>query len=277
MMDKKKIIIISAVAVITVIIIVVVVINKKKTSSSNTPDTKEPFFNAANGAFVDPNTKVIRGNNLFTDQMVFDRDANTLLNDVKNDMYYSDPNQNFGAPLNKNNFNSLYANQLAIQKINNRTENQVMSEEDMKEINKKLLSSSNNSKYNLYDRGAAKNVQLSIEPNGTRAVIDGDYLGARDKNHQISVVKRVIPVHGFDMDIERIPEIMAKHQSAKNKLNKEANKTNLTRKPAEAAMKTVEQVVDTVKDLTGASDKEVEEHFKNTRTSSGFLVDGNFI
>lgn len=289
MIDTKKLIFIGsgALALIVVIIVVVVIVknsNKNtndmgETNTENGSETgensgeKEKFFNAAMGAFVDPNTNVIRGNTIFTDQMVFNRDADSLLDDVKKDAYYADEG-NFGAPYNLKNFNSLYENQKAIQNINNRTENQVMSESDMKSINKKLQSSLNNGKFNLYDRGGTVNTKFSVEPSGTRAVINGDYLGARDKNHQIAAVKRVIPVKGFDMDIERIPEVMARHQSSKNKTNKATKTNNLLRKPAEAAMKAVETVTEKVKDMSGASDEEVMENYQRTRTSAGFIVNG---
>lgn len=279
MMDTKKLMIIGSivlVVIIAVIVTVVIIVKNKEESDSEEPtgENKETFFNAAGGAFVDPNTRVIKGNNIFTNQMVFGRSAETLLDDVNKDMYYADEGD-FGAPYNTKNFNDLFENQKAIQQINSRNENQVMSESDLKSINKKLQSSLNNGRYNLYDRGGAENVQFVVKPNETRSVIDGDYLGARDKNHQIAAVKRVIPVKGFDMDIERIPEVMAAYQSSKAKLNKESKKNNLMRKPAELAMKAVESITEAAKNMTGASDKEVMENYQRTRTSGGMVVTGN--
>ena len=280
MMDKetkKKLVIggIIALVVIAVVIIAIVVPKGKKEEQANEENEgeKESFFNAPVGAFVDPNTNVIRGNGILTDQMVFNRSAETLLDDVKKDAYYADEG-NLGAAYNLSNFNKLYENQRNILKIKDRTENQVMSEEDMKSVTKKIQSSMNNGRYNLFDRGGSKNVKFSVEPNGTRAVIDGDYLGARDKNHQIAAVKRVIPVKGFDMDVERIPEVMSRHMSSKINSNKAANVDNNARKPAEAAMKAVTNAFNKIKDMSKASDEEVMENYERTRTSAGFIVDG---
>lgn len=169
---------------------------------------KEGFFNASNGAFVDPNQPgVVIGNRIFSDGLLMPDQYKDFEENVKNDMYYA-TKADFGAVKNTSGFDKLLENQNAIQAINNKNNGNVMSSSDMRAINQKILSSANNSKFNLFDRAGDRNVKLHIDPTGTKAVIDGDYLGDRDKNYTIDICSRVVKVPTFDMSIDRIPQQM---------------------------------------------------------------------
>lgn len=254
----------GAVVIIAILLVVLYIITSKHEVE---PIRREGFFNAAGGAYVDDNTNTIKGNMILTDQMVFGKDANELLDDVRKDHYYAEEGT-LGATKNSSGFDRLLSNQLAIQNINNRNNGNVMSQSDMREINKKMISSANNSNFNLFDRSGSKNIRFSVEPSGTRAVIDGDFLGDRDKNHDVTSVRRLIPVKGFNMDIERIPQqmILQKRALGTNKDNRRKTRSG------EAALKD-SGVIDILGDeSSGKTEKEVKENFQR----HGGLVVGNY-
>ena len=60
----------------------------------------------------------------------------------------------------------------------------------------------------MYTRAGSKPTKMIIEPNGIRGVIDEKYLPDRDKNHKISTVQTVIPIQGYDVNIERLGEYL---------------------------------------------------------------------
>lgn len=244
-MEKSKLIILisSIIIVIAIIIVVVVLVVKHKKSEG----TKEGFFHAANGAFVDKGMDSIIGYNIQTDQMT-NRPASELLGDMEKDNYYADPG-NLGAVYNKNNFNELLKNQMEISSIASRDTNQVLTNDQQREISKRLNTSMNNSQYNLFDRAGTKNVKFSIQPGATRAIIEGSAIPERDRNHNIEAVSRVIPVKAFQLDTNNITNemIQTKHKHlSENKSNK---KTDLDRKPSELAAKSAEVLYSTAKKL----------------------------
>lgn len=250
----------------TIVLIIYLVTCTKSTSEKK----KEGFFNAAGGAYVDENTGVIKGNILLSDGQLYGQgQATSLLNDVRDDQYYA-VEGDFGAKKNKNNFNSLMENQLAIQNINNKNDGNVMSQSDMRDINKRILSAANNSKFNLFDRAGDKAIEFSVQPSGTVAVIDGDYLGERDRNNRVVAARRVIPVKAFDMSIDRIPQQMTGPSGILG--------TNKKSKPKDssAALKggQASQILDAV--LPSSSDSDVKKNFEQFRASGGILVHGNY-
>lgn len=243
--DQKIAIIILAVLVVAAIITVIILSCTKKPSdegSDEGSDEKEGFYNAAYGSFVDPNSKTIKGPGIFTNGMVFNKPATSLLEDTNNDAYYAEKNQNLGAPKNKNGFNVLLENQKRIQNINEQAAGGVMSREQLREINQKLVGSSNSANNNLYNRSATLKSVLELDPLGKRGVIDGDYIPEREKNWNISVVGDVIPMPSFKLDTNRLDTMMT-HQ--KNFCSYKANSSG-EKLPAEVAMKALDDVSEEV-------------------------------
>lgn len=237
-MEKSKLIILISSIIVIVVIIIVVIILVIKHKKSDSEGTKEGFFHAANGAFIDKGMDSIIGYNIQTDQMT-NRPANELLGDMEKDNYYADPG-NLGAIYNKNNFNELLKNQKEISSIASRDTNQVLTNDQQREISKRLNTSVNNAQYNLFDRAGTKNVKFSIQPGALRAVIDGSAIPEKIKNHNIEAVSRVVPIKAFQLDTNNITTemVQTKHKHfAENKSNK---KSNLNRKPSELAAKSAE-------------------------------------
>lgn len=243
--DQKIAIIILAVLLVAAIITVIVLSCTKKPSDEGS-DEKEGFYNAAYGSFVDPNSKTIKGPGIFTNGMVFNKPASSLLEDTSNDAYYAEKNQNFGAPKNKNGFNNLLENQKRIQNINEQAAGGVMSREQLREINQKLVGSSNSANNNLYNRSATLKSILELDPLGKRGVIDGDYIPEREKNWNISVVGDVIPMPTFKLDTNRLDTLMTYQ---KNFCSFKANSSG-ERLPSEVAMKALDDVAEEVKPET---------------------------
>ena len=108
-----------------------------------------------------------------------------------------------------NGFDKPYENQLAINDITKSTDGtNYQSLENLDEISKKIGSNQNNANNNLYTRAGSKPTKMIIEPNGIRGVIDAKYLPDRDKNYQIATVNSVVPVQGYDVNIERLGEYL---------------------------------------------------------------------
>ena len=239
---------------------------------------REGFVNLASGATVDPNTQAVKGNILLTDGLLHDENAAEFVQNVEKDPYYAQEDD-FGAT-KKNTFNKLMENQLAIQNINEKNNGNVMSQNDLKSINKKLLSSASNNTYNLFDRAGAKNVKFSVHPSETRGIIDSKYLGWRDRNFSIDAVRRIIPVKGFDISIDRIPEMM--QQELRGQLGENKDK-NVKRRASEASMvNAIEtpQTIETVEEVANENmnDAEIQESFaRNSGCRSGLMVMGNHL
>ena len=236
--DQKLAIIIFAVLVIAAIVTVIILSCTKKPSPETKTEEKEGFYNAAYGSFVDPNSKTIKGPGIFTNGMVFNKPASSLLEDTSNDAYYAEKDQNFGAPKNKTSFSNLLENQKRIQNINEQAAGGVMSREQLREINQKLVGSSNSANNNLYNRSATLKSVLELDPLGKRGVIDGDYIPEREKNWNISVVGDVIPMPTFKLDTNRLDTMMS-HQ--KNFCSYKANSSG-EKLPSEVAMKALDTV-----------------------------------
>lgn len=239
MRDQTIGVAIFAILLIAAIVAAIILWQNKKSEEKTSEETneKEGFYNAAYGSFVDPNSKTIKGPGIFTNGMVFDKSADSLLKDTENDTYYAEKNQNFGAPKNKNSFSKLLENQKRIQTINEQAAGGVMSREQLREINQKLVGSSNSANNNLYNRSATLKSTLELDPLGKRGVIDGDYIPEREKNYNISVVGDVIPMPTYKLDTNRL-DTMLTHQ--KNFCTMKAN-AHGAKLPSEVAMKTLDE------------------------------------
>lgn len=241
--------------VVIIIVVVLVVWSKSK--------RKEGFFDGAAGATV--RDKAIYGPMLLTNQMV-EGDSSALIDEVANDRNYARPGT-LGAT-KSNSLDKLLANQIEIQSINDRNNGKLMSEADQRKISDKIQSSAALNVFNMYNRAGDKNVRFSVEPAGTRAVIDEAALGFRDRNEDITSVRRVIPVKMYNMDMTRIPiEMMQqKRMLGKNSDNKHKGIAR------EAVFRNIDEE-DTID--PNASLEKVEEGFERFRGSNGVMVVGN--
>lgn len=254
-MNKSSIItwsIIGGIILLTIIIVCVVCIPKKT----------EPFYNTANGAFVDENTKAIRGNNIFSNHMMKAATPEEMLDNVRNDAYYAETGD-LGAIANTTGVDKLMANQVEINNINRKNGSNIMSESDMRAISKKIMSSAGNQIGSPYNRAGEVLTELDVAPNRVMGIVNENFIGGRQKNYRVSVVKSVVPVKGFDISIDRLPEQMSSFSSTSFAANK-YSKNNNKRLPSEASMKNTELVNYDNKDAEG---------FKTV--SGGYLVKNN--
>lgn len=237
-------------------------------------DRTEHFFNSADGAFVDDNSHAIKGRNLQTDQMLFNRgQSKVLLNDVATDKYYAEPGT-LGASKNTNSFDSLLERQQRIQKLHAKGDGNVMTQNDMKEINKLMLASGNNANFNLFNRAGSANVKFDLDPSGTRGIIDADYLPDRDRNHTISAVNKVVPIPGFDVSVDTFPTQIAKQMRGKNGINAAGK---VRKNSGESALKNATGfgLQDTI-DNSNKSIDETRQNFEKYRGNRGVVVFGNY-
>lgn len=254
---STKLITILALAVILVVVIIVLTKVLKSNDAADAAKT-EHFFNAANGAFVDENTKAIRGNNIFANHMMKAATPEEMLNNVRNDAYYAETGD-LGATANTTGVNKLMANQVQINNINRKNGNAVMSEAEMRAIDKKIMTSAGNQIGSPFNRAGTIITELDVSPGRIQGLVNQNYISGRDKNHRVSVVKAVVPVKGFDISIDRLPEQMTMISSA----NFPANKKTV-RAPGEAAARDSE--------LLNIENQNAE-GFKTT--TGGYLVKNN--
>ena len=281
----------GAILLITVLIILLIWIYRDNALGQKTLDLgrsrfsqrdplskRESFINLATGATVDPNTQAVKGNIILTDGLLNGENAAEFVENVKADPYYAQKDD-FGAT-KSDSFNKLMENQLAIQSINERNAGTVMSQQDLKAISKNMLSSANNNTYNLFDRAGSKNVKFSVHPSETRGIIDSKYLGWRDRNFSIDAVRRVIPVKGFDLAIDRLPEMM--QEELRGQLGKNSDK-NVQRRPSESAIVSAQQMAQTIETVpeiasSDMNDNEIQESFaRNSTCRNGVMVLGNHL
>lgn len=168
---------------------------------------KEGFLLTSQGAYIDPATNAMKGPGIMTNGMTR-RPMNEMWNEVGKTGFTSDKPISLGVGPG-NGFDKPYSNQLAINDITRGTDGtNYQSLDNLDEISKKIGSNQNNANNNLYTRAGSKPTKMIIEPNGIRGVIDAKYLPDRDKNYQIATVNTVVPVQGYDVNVERLGEYL---------------------------------------------------------------------
>jgi len=180
------------------------VVDKIKNSSAKAK--KEGFLLTSQNAYVDPVTSAIKGPGIMTNgftRMPID----DITKRVNSNGFVSDNAISLGVG-SGNGFDDAYDKQLDIQTIDDRNVGGYQSIDDLDQISRKIATSNNNSVNNMYTRAGSKPTKLIIEPNGIRGVIDEKYLPERDKNHQIATVQTVVPIQGYDVNIERLGEYL---------------------------------------------------------------------
>ena len=267
---------IGALLLLVLIIIVVLLYLNPKDKEDNDDEygEKEHFFNSADGAFVDNNSQAIKGRNLQTDQLLYNRgQSKVLLKDVAGDKYYAEPGT-LGATKSAHGFDSLLERQQQVQKLHAKGDGNVMTQNDMKEINKLMLASGNGANFNLFNRAGSANIKFDLDPSGTRGIIDADYLPDRDRNHTVSAVNKVVPIPGFDVSIDTLPTQIAKQMRGQNGINA-ASKVRKT--SGEKAMKGVKGFgFNETMDNSKKSVDETRQSFEKYRGNRGTVVFGNY-
>ena len=186
-----------------VVVVAVVIYSMNKLKN----EEKEGFLLTSQGAYVDPTTNAMKGPGIMTNGMTR-RAMSDMWEEVKNGGFTSDKPISLGVGKG-NGFDKPYENQLAIEDITRGSDGtNYQSLENLDEISKKIGSNQNNANNNLYTRAGSKPTKMIIEPNGIRGVIDAKYLPDRDKNYQIATVNTVVPVQGYDVNIERLGEYL---------------------------------------------------------------------
>ena len=176
-------------------------------SAQTAAPTTETFLLTSQNAFIDPTTGAMKGPGIMTDGMTL-RSMKDMWNEVKDTGFTSDNSISLGVGVG-NGFDKPYENQLAINDIAQTSDGtNYQSLENLDTISKKIGSNQNNANNNLYTRAGSKPTKMVIEPNGIRGVIDAKYLPDRDKNYQIATVNTVVPVQGYDVNIERLGEYL---------------------------------------------------------------------
>lgn len=95
----------------------------------------------------------------------------------------------------------LHAQTLEIAERNNG----MPSHEDHKQIADNVQSGGMNS-VNIFKRGMKKSLKMTLDPLGVQGVIDEKYLPERERNGDLRVVGTVIPIKGYDINVERMGE-----------------------------------------------------------------------
>lgn len=200
----KLICFLAIVSIVLVILDVMGFFGTNSCSCSKNNEGKESFVASPNGAYR-TSTNSYSGHNLMTNGMM-NGSVDQLHSVYDKTGHIYDDEVSLGATPG-NGFDKPYENQTAIQDLtagNDGTNFQ--SYETLDAISRKIGSNQNNANNNLYTRAGAKPTKLVIEPNGIRGVIDAKYLPDRDKNYQIATVSTVVPVQGYDVNVERLGE-----------------------------------------------------------------------
>lgn len=176
-------------------------------AQSSSGDSKEGFLLTSQNAYIDPTTGAMKGPGLMTDGMTR-RALSDMWNEVKDSGFTSDDPISLGVGTGDG-FDKTYKSQVDIQAMTTTKEGEnYHSNQILDAISQKIGSNQNNANNNLYTRAGSKPTKMIIEPNGIRGVIDAKYLPDRDKNYQIATVNTVVPVQGYDVNIERIGEYL---------------------------------------------------------------------
>lgn len=167
------------------------------------PD-KESFLLAPQPARVSTVTGAIVGPAIMTDQMTR-MPLSEITKQVNTNGLVSDGAMSIGVAVGPG-FDQVYQNQIDVQAIDDKAVGGYQQREDLTEISHKIGSNTNNANFNLFSRGGSTPTKLYLAPNEVRCVVDEKYLGDRDKNRQIATVGTVIPMQGYDLNIERMGE-----------------------------------------------------------------------
>lgn len=223
---------------------------------------KEKFTHIVNGK-VDPYTGAIYGRAIYTDQLT-DGPATDLKDVIVNsDGTVSSGAKELGAT-SGNGFDALQQNQTELYEIEKQSVDGVKSKEDMLEISKKTLSSSNNANYNLFNRAGTRPTKLKNDQYGFCAIIDKKYVPYRNRNSQISNVGSAVLVQGYDISEERIGDELENYSFSASQKN--AN-TNGRRKRyitvAGAALESNQVAVDDIMKYNANGNIELKDTVKN--------------
>lgn len=222
-METLTLCVIAGFVSITIIacIVLVVVVSIKSKEKFQPRKNKEGFLLTTQPARISEVTGAITGQGIMTDQMVRTPMAE-ITKQVNSNGLVHDGGISIGVNVGEG-FDKVYQNQLDIQAVDDKAEGGYQQREDLTEISKKIGTSTNNASFNLYSRGGSAPTKLLLAPNEVRCVIDESYLPERDKNRQIATVGTVIPMQGYDINIERLDQdIIGTHfaQFSPNKLTK---------------------------------------------------------
>lgn len=166
--------------------------------------TKEGFLLTSQNAYIDPTTGALKGPGIMTNGMIRG-DWNKIKNGVMENGMAVDADPSIGVSVG-NGFDEAYANQKTIQSIDDKAVGGYQSNEDLNEISKSIIKSSNNSNNNLYSRAGAKAGKMILEPNSIRGFTDESAMPERDKNRNIYVVGTGIYVPSYNINVDRILE-----------------------------------------------------------------------
>lgn len=210
-MDSTNYLLLAVVMVAIIIILLMRLSSTKENdnSDSNLNDNsngKEGFLLTSQNAYVSPVTGAIKGPGIMTDGMTR-MNLDEMSKRVNSNGFVSDGAISLGVGVG-NGFDKVYDNQLEIQNIDDKNVGGYQSIDDLDQISRKIASNNNNANNNIFTRAGSKPTKMVIEPNGIRGVIDEKYLPDRDKNHQIATVQTVVPIQGYDVNIERIGEYL---------------------------------------------------------------------
>lgn len=216
-MDNNYLIIAIAGIAVTVFIIALIVIFMRNKPNSSTPAKtsesyivtpqrpyRESFIHTTQPVKISPTTGAIIGNGIMTDQMTR-APLSELTNQVNTNGLVSDGAISIGVGTGAG-FDQVYQNHLDIQSIDDKAVGGYQQREDLSAISHKIGSSSNNANFNLFTRAGTTPTKLVLAPNEVRCIVDEKYIPERDKNRQISTVGTVIPMQGYDLNIERMGE-----------------------------------------------------------------------
>ena len=202
-----------AILMVVIIVILLIKLSSYSVSDDECDDDdvkktkqKEGFLLTSQNAYISPVTGAIKGPGIMTDgmtRMSFD-DINKQVAETG---FASDGSTSLGVGVGDG-FAKVYDSQLEIQKIDDKSTNGYQSFEDLDQISRRIASNNNNSNNNMYTRAGSRPTKMIIENNGIRGVIDEKYLPDRDKNHQIATVQTVVPIQGYDINIERLGEYL---------------------------------------------------------------------
>lgn len=226
-MDSSSYLILAVFMVFIIIILLMKLSSTKENDSSNdnlsdNSNGKEGFLLTSQNAYVSPVTGAIKGPGIMTDGMTR-MNLDDVSKRVNSNGFVSDESISLGVGAG-NGFDKVYDNQLEIQNIDDKNVGGYQSINDLDQISRKIASNSNNANNNIFTRAGSKPTKMIIEPNGIRGVIDEKYLPDRDKNHQIATVQTVVPVQGYDVNIERIGEYLTDTHFSKVSRNGKAKR-----------------------------------------------------
>lgn len=227
---------------------------------------KENFLMSPQPVRLSPVTGAIVGPAIMTNQMTR-TPLSELTNQVNTNGLVSDGAISIGVSVGPG-FDKVYQNQLDIQTIDDKAVGGYQQREDLTSISHKIGSNNNNANFNLFSRGGSTPTKLILAPNEVRCVVDEKYIPERDKNHQIATVGTVIPMQGYDVNVERMGEqLLDTHFStyssnkAKKRIQTAAGTTTVKESPN---AKTVNEEIKTngevavVKDATEGADVAVK-------------------